>query len=89
MARTVKIDFGYEDETTRRYAFEVDDSITDTTVKNKIVGIKASLLSGTAGGMSSFFVSDDGENLIDITGAQVESTTTTVLDISGGASAAL
>ena len=88
MAKTLKMTFGYGDsDFTRNYSFEIADSLV-ADAKTKIVGINSSLNAGTAGGLSSFFVSDDGDNFTAITAAQVESTEITYLDISGGASSA-
>ena len=86
MAKTLKMTFGYDDsDFTRNYSFEIDDSLV-SAAKDKIIGINTSLAAGTAGGLSSFFISDDGDNFVGITAAQVEETTVTYLDISGGAS---
>lgn len=88
MSKTLKTTWGYgESENTRNYNFTVDDSLA-SAVKGKILAINASLTAGTAGGLSSFFVNDDGDNFTGITYAAIEGSTTEVLDISGGASTA-
>ena len=90
MSQTLKMTFGYgESDFTRQYAHEVADSLA-LDCKTKIKAINTSLAGGTAGGLSSFFISDDGEhNLTSIVSAQLESQTVTYLDLtSGGASSA-
>lgn len=88
MAKTLKLTAGYGDsDFTRTYSFEIADSLV-ADAKTKIIGINDSLAAGTAGGLSSFFVSDDGDNFTGFVAAQVESTEITYLDISGGASSA-
>ena len=88
MAKTLKMTFGYGDsDFTRTYSFEIADSLV-SAAKGKIIGINDSLTAGTAGGLSSFFISDDGDNFTGITAAQIEESTITYLDISGGASSA-
>lgn len=91
MAKNLKLTFGYEDtEDTRQYNFDVADSV-DATCKNSILAINNSLKAGTAGGLSSFFVSDNGDNFSLITAAQLEETETIVLDlnIAGDSAASL
>lgn len=89
MAKTLKMTFGYGEnqESTRNYSFTVADSLA-ADCKYKILDINDSLEAGTAGDLSSVFISDDELNFSKITYAAVESTVTEVLDISGGASSA-
>lgn len=89
MAKNLKMTFGYgqEQESTRNYNFSVDDSLA-ADCKDKILGINASLAAGTAGALSSVFISDDEEFFSKITYAELSSTETQVLDISGGGSSA-
>ena len=90
MSKTLKTTFGFgaEQEFTRGYNFTVADSLA-SACKDKIKAINTSLEAGTAGGLSTFFVSDDGlSNFTKITYAALESTEIQVLDISGGASSA-
>ena len=89
MAKTLKMTFGYgeDQESTRSYNFTVEDSLA-ADCKDKIKAINTSLAAGTAGGLSSVFISDDEEFFSRITYAELSSTVTEVLDISGGASSA-
>lgn len=80
--KTVKTKFGYADDTSRVYSFDVEDSLS-AGVKPKILGINESLAAGTAGGLSSFFVSDSGANFLKITEASIEEEIKTALDITG------
>ena len=86
MSNKLKLTFGYEDtDYTRIYAFDVADSIDATaaaSMKAAVKAVNASLTAGTAGGLSSFFVSDEGDNFTLITDAQLELTEKTVLNLS-------
>ena len=87
MSKTLKMTFGYgESELNRQYAFEVADSLA-SDCKDKIKAINTSLEGGTAGGLSSFFISDDQFNFTAVTYAALESTVTENLNIGGGSSA--
>ena len=81
---TVKTKFEYKDNSTRLYTFNgvAEDVVGEVT--DKIKSINSSLAAGTAGGMSSFFVSDNGNNLVSITAAQIEVTTTQYVPGIGG-----
>ena len=68
--KNVKTKFKYADDSTRIYDFDCDDSLV-TGVKDKIIAINASLQAGTAGGLSSFFVSDNGEYFVQISSAVI------------------
>ena len=88
MAKNLKMTFGYgeEQDSTRNYNFTVDDSLA-ADCKAKIIGINESLFGGTDGGLASFFLADNGtDSFSKITYAEISSTETQVLDISGGAS---
>lgn len=89
MAKNLKMTFGYgaEQESTRNYNFSVDDSLA-ADCKDKIKAINTSLAAGTAGGLSTVFISDDEDFFSRITYAELSSSVTEVLDISGGASSA-
>ena len=91
MANTVKLTFGYGNNSaqTRQYSFgDVADSLI-ADVKDNILAVNASLTGGTAGGLSSFFIDDDGNNFTGITAAQIVAESETVIDLSaGGASSA-
>ena len=90
MAKNVKMTFGFgaEQDSTRNYNLTVDDSLA-ADCKAKIIGINDSLAASTDGGLASFFLADNGTDAFSkITYAEISSTTTEVLDISGGASSA-
>lgn len=78
--RTVKLRFKYADSDTRLYSFDCEDSLA-ADVKYKIIDINDSLEASTDGGLSSFFVSDAGENFVLISGATVESSSSEPLTI--------
>lgn len=90
MSKNLKMTFGYhETEDTRGYNFAVADSVTAADAKAAILAVNASLTAGTDGGLSSFFVSDEGDYFTLITDAQLETVNKTVLDLNiGGDSAA-
>ena len=90
MSKTLKMTFGYGEnqESTRNYTFTVADSLA-SACQTKIININDSLEAGTAGGLSSVFVADNGtDGLSLITYAAIEAVETQILDISGGASSA-
>ena len=90
MPNVLKTTFGYADtDFTRQYNWEVAESIQPETLKAGILAINQSLANGTAGGLSSFFVSDEGDNFVTICAAQLEVTETTVLNIAGGSAASI
>ena len=81
MSKKLKLVFGYADtDVTRQYDFEVADSIT-AACKNGIIDINESLQNGTAGGLSTFFLSDEGDNFVTIVSGQLEETDKTVLNL--------
>ena len=90
MAKTLKLTFGYEDtEFTRQYNFDVADSLDGDAAKVAILGVNTSLKNNTDDGLSSFFVSNEGDDFTLITAAQLEEVNKTVLDLNiGGDSAA-
>lgn len=89
--RKLKMVFGYEGtEDTRTYDFAVADSlVTAASSKAAILGINASLKNNTAGGLSDFFVSDEGDKFVTIASAQFEEITTDVLDLNIGGSSSV
>ena len=90
MAQNLKMTFGFgaEQDSTRNYNFSVDDSLV-TACKDKILGINESLAASTDGGLADFFLADNGTDTFSkITYAEISSSETQVLDISGGASSA-
>lgn len=78
--KTVKTQFKYADDTTRLYAFDCEDSLV-AGVKPKVLAINDSLQGGTDGGLSTFFVSDAGENMAQISGVTIESSISTPVTI--------
>lgn len=81
----VKLVFGYKDtDFARSIVFsDVPDSLL-SGVKTKVKAVNASLVAGNAGGLSTFFQSDAGDNFTGITAAQIISDDITYIDISGG-----
>lgn len=81
MALTLKLTMGYEDtDFTRIYTATVPNSLA-ASVKVNIIAINNSLSGGTADGMESFFISDDGDYLKAIIAAKfisVEEETITI-----------
>ncbi|MBR0061819.1 MAG: hypothetical protein IJP68_10120, partial [Selenomonadaceae bacterium] len=77
MAKNLKMTFGYgaEQESTRNYNFSVDDSLA-ADCKDKIKAINTSLAAGTAGGLSTVFISDDEDFFSRITYAELSSSVT-------------
>lgn len=88
MNNKLKMTFGYEntDFIRNMTIANVADSVT-SGIKAKIQAVNASLAGGTAGGLDSFFRSDDYDSEAGIgkfnriTAAQLESTTVTVIPI--------
>lgn len=68
----VKLRFKYADAATRLYNFDCENSVA-LDVADNVIAVNDSLTGGTAGGLSSFFVSDAGSNLVLIDGATLES----------------
>ena len=89
--RSVKMTFGFSNtDFTRSYKFDVVSASAMSAVKNKILGINASLTAGTDGGLSTFFRSDDydatdPENVVGlftgIVAAQTDEVTETDIDL--------
>jgi len=58
----VQLTFGYEDtDFERTYELDVADSINNSSIKNAVISINVSLNASTDGGLSDFFISDDGD----------------------------
>jgi len=81
---TLQLTFGYKNsEQKRNYTFsEVPDSVV-SEMKTKIIGINDSLAASTEGGLASFFVDDNNNNLQAIEEAKLITTTETALDLGG------
>lgn len=82
---SVRLTLGYENtDFTRQIVFsDVPDSLLGG-VKDNVKAVNASLAAGTAGGLSAFFLSDDGDNFTGFTAAQIISDIDEDIDISGG-----
>ena len=78
--KDVKMRFKYADDSTRLYSFDCDDSLA-AAVKFKIINVNDSLQASTDGGLSSFFVSDNGSNFVLIDGATIESSSSVPIAI--------
>lgn len=78
--KTVKTKFKYADDSTRVYDFDFEDSL-ESGIKTKILAINSSLQAGTDGGLSTFFVSDAGQNFVIIDGATITSSSVVPLAI--------
>ena len=68
---TIYLTFAYKNTTfTRKYAFDVnnDADLNDIfgDLSDNIEALNSSLAGGTAGGLSSFFLSDDGNDFVGI-----------------------
>ena len=68
---SVTLTFGYEDTNfTRRYKFEDVSAAGLSGIVARIKAINESLAGGTDGGLSTFFLSDEGDNFTGIIAAQ-------------------
>lgn len=85
-SRQVKFIFGYENtDFARSIVFsDVPASVTAASIKSKTKELNISLLGGTAGGLSTFFLSDAGDHFTGITDAIIIADEETAIDISGG-----
>lgn len=81
---TLRTTFAYENTNfTRTYDFDIETEEAKTAAKQKVLNINSSLEAGTAGGLSSFFVSDNGENFTKISELKLITRTETPLDLEG------
>lgn len=81
---SITLTLGFEDtDFTRQLKFEnlPDTALVVNTLKSRILAVNESLSAGTAGGLSTFFLSDEGDNFIGIVAAKTDSVTETVLNI--------
>ena len=81
---SITLTLGFEDtDFTRQLKFDnlPDTALVVNTLKERILAVNESLSAGTAGGLSTFFLSDDGDNFTGIVAAKTDSVTETVLDI--------
>lgn len=81
---SLQLSFGYKNsEQKRTYTFsEIPDSVV-SGMKAKIIGINDSLSASTDGGLASFFVDDNNNNLQSIEEAKLVTLTETPLDLGG------
>ena len=86
MSATVTITTGYVGtDYTRNYKFaDVSDAVL-SGMTAKVKSINASLEAGTAGGLSSFFLGDQGEALASIVGLKSQVDSVEVIQLEGGA----
>lgn len=87
MANTLRATFAYTGTNfTRNYDLDIsEDAIS--TAKAKTMAINESLAAGTAGGMSTFFVSDNGEPMKAISELKLITVTETILNLDEGSEA--
>lgn len=78
---SVTLTFGFEDATTRKYKFDDVANAALSGIATKCKAINASLVGGTAGGLSTFFLSDDGENFTSILAAQSDNVDITDINL--------
>lgn len=90
MANNIKVKLAYKntDFTRQLTMSDVADSVL-SSVENKIESINTSLAGGTAGGLSTFFVSDDFDsennvgNFVKISEAKIETIIETPIPLGG------
>lgn len=79
---SVTLTFGYADtDFTRKYKFENVANAALSGIADKCKAINQSLAGGTAGGLSSFFLSDDGNTFCSIVAAQSDCASVNVIDL--------
>lgn len=79
---TVTLTFGFDDtDFTRKYKFFDVPNAALSGIADKCKAINASLAAGTAGGLSSFFLSDDGDSFNSIIAAQSDQSSINVLNL--------
>ena len=81
---SITLTLGFEDtDFTRQLKFDnlPDTALVVNTLKERILAVNESLSAGTAGGLSTFFLSDEGDNFTGIVAAKTDSVTETVLNI--------
>lgn len=79
---SVTLTFGYADtDFTRKYKFDDVSNAALSGIATKCKAINASLLSGTAGGLSTFFVSDGGDCFNSIIAAQSDCASIDVINL--------
>ena len=88
MANSVTLTFGYKDtDFTRQYKFNNVEHAALSSVKANVLAFNASISGGTAGGLSTFFISNDYDaaegigTFTGITAAQYTAQTVTEIDL--------
>lgn len=82
---SVTLTLGYDGtDFTRKLKFDNVDASALSGISSKVQAINASLSAGTDGGLSSFFLADDGSFFSGITAASSDQTTTDEFDLNGG-----
>lgn len=81
---SLQLSFGYENSDQKRtYTFsDINDSVI-SGIKAKVIAINDSLAANTDGGLASFFIDDNNNNLKYIEEAKIISVTETPLDLGG------
>lgn len=85
MANSITLTLGYEgSDFTRKMKLDnlADENIVANDVRTKVKAVNASLAGGTAGGLSTFLLGDNGEHFTGITAAQIDTTEVQYLDLS-------
>ena len=85
MVNSITLTLGFEDtDFTRQIKLDnlADANIVANDVRTKVKAINASLAGGTAGGLSTFFLSDDGDHFTEIIAAQIDNYEAEYLDLS-------
>lgn len=79
---SLQLKFGYENSDQKRtYTFsDISESIV-ADLKDNIIAVNNSLAGGTAGGLSSFFIDDEGNNFVRIEEANLTVVQETNLDL--------
>ena len=79
---SVTLTFGYENsDATRRYKFDDVSSSVLSGIVTQCKAINGSLSAGTAGGLSTFFLDDDGNHFASIIAAQSDETEVTIINL--------
>lgn len=81
--RTVRLIASYANTSFKRnYELDIDPDNVDT-VKEKVLAINSSIAAGTSGGMDSFFVSDNGDQFVGFSSAQIISVSEEAINLEG------
>lgn len=87
---SVTLTFGFSDtDFTRKYKFDDVSNAALSGIADKCKAINQSLAGGTAGGLSTFFLSDDGDSFCSIIAAQSDQSSINVIDLNVGTNRSL